>query len=594
MIPKRFFRFNYAVTILLLFTLLIPAYAGAETNGSDTGKKPAAIHIGAILPLSGELASKGKIEETAISLAVDEANEYLAKAGMDYQLQLKVIDSQNDPAEALKQAELLRADGTHIFITGSSAEVSSLKAWSDEQGTIVISYGSTAPSLGVANDGIFRVVPSDRQQANALATLLEQENMRHIIPVYRNDIYGKELSELLVKEFGQFGGTASEPVVYESNTTDFKSVIEQIEVRLKASKADRSATGIMLVSFDEANQIFSQAGQTKLAEQTASLQDVRWFGSDTLTLSPSLLASEKAALFAAAVKLTGVTFGIDSNPLYTDVKAKLEKKLGAAVTPEAIFAYDIPWMLAAVFQKMDKPGDAKELKSELVTLSGAYAGATGWMVLDEMGDRRYSLYEIWQVQSDSLSYDWVNLGKYRRDPGLPGYIVSNDFNSNSPDGGAVAGLITGFEGVEFDPNRNVSRDEFTYMLARALDLQGEGAELAFTDAEQIDARARDAVALAVKNGIVNGYEDGGFHPQAQISRAEMTAMVVRALKLSVTEVAKTSYADDAQIPSWARGYVDAAGKNGIIEAADDNRFGPNELATSAEATVMTLQIMKLK
>lgn len=576
----------YMLTMLTLCLLLLPAFASADNNGSSSvdGMKTASIRIGAILPLSGELSSKGRIREKAITIATNEANNYLSKAGLNYRLELMVKDSGSDPDQALRQAEQLRKEGTSIFIAGSSAEIAKLNKWSEEHGTVVISYSSTAPSLGIADDGIFRVVPNDRQQAKALATLLDQEGIRQIIPVYRNDVYGKELSDLLVSEFGQAAGKASSPVVYEPNTTDFKSVIAQIQERLNASGIARSATGIVLISFDEANQLLAQA---------TSLQDIRWFGSDTLTLSPSLLSDEKAATVASAVYLTGVTFGSSDTPMYREVKAVLEQQSTSVVIPDAIFAYDIPWMLATVFQKMDTPGDAKELKGKLVQLSAAYAGATGWMVLDPSGDRQYSNYDIWQVQGERSSYQWERLGKYRRDPGQPGYIV---YDRQRDSGKETAGLnfITGYEGSAFQPNREVSRAEFVYMLTQALGLQGDVAKSSFTDANNIDERARKAVALAVREGIVNGNDDGSFDPNRSVSRVEMLAMTVRSLGLSVNTAGGSSFADEASIPVWAQGYAKVAAQQGILDARDGNRLAPNEPAVFAEAVIAILQVLKLK
>ncbi|MFC5985239.1 hypothetical protein [Marinicrinis lubricantis] len=64
-----------------------------------------------------------------------------------------------------------------------------------------------------------------------------------------------------------------------------------------------------------------------------------------------------------------------------------------------------------MFEQMEQPGDSAELKEKLISLSEMYAGATGWMVLDEKGDRKYSLYDIWQLQNVSASFEWSRIGE---------------------------------------------------------------------------------------------------------------------------------------------------------------------------------------
>ncbi|GIP32296.1 family 10 glycosylhydrolase [Paenibacillus sp. J2TS4] len=152
-------------------------------------------------------------------------------------------------------------------------------------------------------------------------------------------------------------------------------------------------------------------------------------------------------------------------------------------------------------------------------------------------------------------------------------------------------LTNGYPDHTFHPDKTISRAEFTVMLARALQLEGNEEPLAFTDRNQIGEWAQPAISLAVKAGIINGYEDGSFRPDAQISRAEMAAMIIRALTVEVQSNHSTSFADDADIPVWAKGYVAAAAQEGIIRGREGNQFAPNEQATRAEAVVMLLRML---
>jgi len=95
------------------------------------------------------------------------------------------------------------------------------------------------------------------------------------------------------------------------------------------------------------------------------------------------------------------------------------------------------------------------------------------------------------------------------------------------------GFVTGYKDGTFHPNSEVSRAEFAAMIVRALKLEGETANLNFKDTNQIPAWSQPYVAQAVKAGIISGYSDQTFRAADNTNRAELTAMIVRALGLPV-------------------------------------------------------------
>jgi len=154
------------------------------------------------------------------------------------------------------------------------------------------------------------------------------------------------------------------------------------------------------------------------------------------------------------------------------------------------------------------------------------------------------------------------------------------------------GIVGGYPDGAFRPNNPVTRAEFIVMLASALKLGGTGAPTSFTDQAEIGAWAREAVARAVLAGIVNGYKDGRFLPNASITRAEMASMIARALQLPLDTTSQTAFADDKAIPHWAKGAVEALRKLGIFTGRGENRFVANGTATRAEAVVTLLGMLE--
>ena len=153
------------------------------------------------------------------------------------------------------------------------------------------------------------------------------------------------------------------------------------------------------------------------------------------------------------------------------------------------------------------------------------------------------------------------------------------------------GFVDGYSDRTFRPDRTINRAEFTKMLVEALEIESSEINLDFADRDQIADWAKPAISSAVKTGIIQGYEDGTFRPEAEITRAEMAVMIVRALKIAVEDNENTSFSDDANIPEWAKGYVAAAASEGIVEGRENNNFAPMQNATRAEAVAMILRSM---
>lgn len=155
---------------------------------------------------------------------------------------------------------------------------------------------------------------------------------------------------------------------------------------------------------------------------------------------------------------------------------------------------------------------------------------------------------------------------------------------------AQAGFVNGYPDGTFRPDRPVTRAEFTVMAASALSLSGGSEPLRFTDQDDIGDWARQAVALSAQHGIVHGYPDGTFRPNANIIRAEMALVIARALGLQFQGPTRTGFDDDEDIPDWASGAIEALRSAGVVVGRGGNRFAPDAPVTRAEAAVLLLRM----
>ncbi|MEC0228669.1 S-layer homology domain-containing protein [Paenibacillus alba] len=156
-------------------------------------------------------------------------------------------------------------------------------------------------------------------------------------------------------------------------------------------------------------------------------------------------------------------------------------------------------------------------------------------------------------------------------------------------------LVDGKKDQQFAPEVTVTRAEFAAMLVRALGLVDMKANV-FKDVQPGDWFL-GAVSTAHKVGLINGYEDGTFRPNANITREQMVAMMIRAMKLGGKEIqANTAlmnrFSDRMQIGDWSITAISQALTGGLIQGMSDNAFAPNEPATRAQAAVMLKRMLQ--
>ena len=112
---------------------------------------------------------------------------------------------------------------------------------------------------------------------------------------------------------------------------------------------------------------------------------------------------------------------------------------------------------------------------------------------------------------------------------------------------------------------------------------------AFTDQADIKVDS-DVVDTLVSLGIVEGFEDGSFQPNATVTRAQMAKMIY-VLRTGNSDASaynddKTSFTDIGT--HWARGYIKYCQSLGIIAGKSNTKFCPNDKVTAQEAAKMLL------
>lgn len=116
----------------------------------------------------------------------------------------------------------------------------------------------------------------------------------------------------------------------------------------------------------------------------------------------------------------------------------------------------------------------------------------------------------------------------------------------------------------------------------------------FNDTDKSSDVAKDAINKVAALGIVEGYEDGGFHPTANITRAEFAKMadIAAGLEESANKLqdADSSYSD-VKSGVWYTGWINLASSQGFVKGYPNGTFGPNNTITYAEVVTVVMRLL---
>ena len=151
-------------------------------------------------------------------------------------------------------------------------------------------------------------------------------------------------------------------------------------------------------------------------------------------------------------------------------------------------------------------------------------------------------------------------------------------------------FLVGYTDGTFGPERNMTRAEVTTMFARLLTEQIEADKTysnTFSDVPK-GYWAANYIGYMQQFGIITGYSDGNFRPDAPVTRAEFAAIASRFEKL--TEGSK-SFAD---VPDtyWAARYINFAATRGWVTGYSDGTFKPENTITRAEVAAVTCRLLE--
>ena len=393
------------------FLILLLIFSGFVSCRKETTLNHINVTIGGLLSLTGNWSSLGNTSQEAMNLAIININNYMVETGSPYRFSTVIYDTKLDTF--LAQSFIKKAFGNNIrVIIGpqSSAELGAIRTYANANNILVVSQGSTAGSLAIAGDAIYRFCPGDSVEGNAMAQTIYSFGIRHLITLSRSDIGNMGLQTSVGQSFAGLGGSVDAITPYSQNMSDFSSVLSTLKGKMEEWTRSNGAApmGVYLASFDECASLFEQASADPV------FSSVQWFGGDGVVFSNALISNSVASSFALITRFFVPNFGLpqQTNPSLAAIVTAIKSKTGIDPDAYALSVYDAMWVIALAESSFSKyPVGFSTLKSVFQSDADRYYGITGPVILNEAGDRSVGSFDYWGIVNQGGSYQWKLVGR---------------------------------------------------------------------------------------------------------------------------------------------------------------------------------------
>ena len=364
------------------------------------------VTVGSLYPLTGRSSSTGYATREATDLGAADFNTFLQSLGEEWRLEVVAEDSTSLPTIALEKVQTLLTRGIDIIIgPRPSAEVTQVKQYADTNNMMIISCCSTAPTLAIADDSVFRIAVDDVYQGAGVSKMLEAEGIEAVVPIWLGDAYGDGLVNEVIDRAESRGYVVSDGVRYEPLLPDFAvsvaALADQVQEQVDAYGADKVA--VFMTSFDESVPILQAAARYDV------LSEIRWFGSETFVPKTNILDDPITSELVKTVQFTAMRPADVNNIAHNHVKDHFLEVHGEIPTGYIYSAYDAAWLVGLSILQSGAT-DAGTIKTVFHDVAATYVGASGNTILNEAGDLTPRNYAIWAVGDDG----WMLTGEQYR------------------------------------------------------------------------------------------------------------------------------------------------------------------------------------
>lgn len=161
-------------------------------------------------------------------------------------------------------------------------------------------------------------------------------------------------------------------------------------------------------------------------------------------------------------------------------------------------------------------------------------------------------------------------------------------------------VVEGTGNSQFSPDQAITRAEFAAIVVRGLGLELDQAATPFSDVKTTDWY-NSAINTAYAYQLINGFEDGMFRPDDQITREQAMQIIAKAMKITAlkaklpnqsAEGFMNPYTDAGKASDWAINAITDCLQAGVIMGRSSNVLAPKNDMTRAEVAAIVKRLLQ--
>jgi PKD repeat protein/ABC-type branched-subunit amino acid transport system substrate-binding protein len=366
----------------------------------DTGQ---AVEIGVIFP-SSDWAEERSLAHL-ISWAQEDINQYMEENGQSYRFEFLIENAEASSANHLDRVMNLHLNGVDLIIGGAwSGQALGSLPFINTAEMLLLSPSSTAPTLSIPGDNLYRLSWSDSFLVPIIAEMLWSYGIEACI-VIQGEEYGEDpIYTIFEDNYESMGGVIIDSPISSDDGAD-SNFMERAE-NIAHEAADEYGVenvGILTIRHGEITAFLGHV------QDFQTLYKLKWF---RIVGDMDQWILEEAIEEADHLKVYGLQPSLSNFPRYQDLNERFYDETGEDLDSYGANWYDACWIYALSVVEIGS-AEAVYVKKVLPRVASSYTGASGPFILDENGDRLPGDHDIWGSGiGDDGSHLYEKFGHY--------------------------------------------------------------------------------------------------------------------------------------------------------------------------------------
>lgn len=321
--------------------------------------------------------------QVIINYVEEEINSYCNETGAKFTFNFPIRSAEGQASIALENIQEWHDSGVNLVIGPPwSSMFCVARSYSDDNGMIMFSHGSTSPLLAVEDNG-FRLRVTDFKESQITVRLMEEAGIDSALILERSDSWAggiaNEIESIFEGEIKRFK--------YDVRARVFTEYIAQAELQLLQMEGKSKA--IIFLGFDEMGKLINATADHP------TMTSVPWFTTGANLNSTYL---HDAAPQVSKMDITGYSPIIPQSATYDELNQLYRAVKNETLGYDDANIYDIAWIYALTVIEAEGT-EADDIKEALPVVTSQYRGITGNCTLDNNGDRNTAVYGIYRFTS---------------------------------------------------------------------------------------------------------------------------------------------------------------------------------------------------